>query len=174
MLGYWCTEVPVSWGTWVPGSLSPGVPVILGYLSTGVPAPPLPRLLQTLPSCHKTIQRAEVASVLLCSIRFSFACGFSQITGKKQDFPWRFSVFSALHTWEARLLVPFSKQGRSHLHQRLEFCDTENLEIFLEFNKGGGFEKNQSLLLQCRKQFQPPILCVALLLRGLPQILLAM
>lgn len=75
---------------------------------------------------------------------------------------------------EAGPQVPFAKQGRSHLHQSLELSNTENLEIFLEFNEGSGV-KNQGLMLQCsgRKQFQPPALCAALLLGGLSQILLA-
>ncbi|XP_041331284.1 TMF-regulated nuclear protein 1-like [Pyrgilauda ruficollis] len=56
-------------------------------------------------------------------------------TGK--DFPWRFSVLSALHMQEAGPQVPFAKQGRSHLHQSLELSNTENLEIFLEFKEEG-------------------------------------
>lgn len=94
--------------------------------------------------------------------------------GERHDFPWRFSVFSVLHMQEACPRVPFTKQGRNHLHQSLELSDTENLEIFLEFNECGG-GKNQSLLLRCncRKQFQPPALRAALLLGGLSLILLA-
>lgn len=58
-----------------------------------------------------------------------------QTLSKRQDSPWRFSVFSVLHRQEACWRVPFAKQGRSHLHQGLELSNTENLEIILEFNK---------------------------------------
>lgn len=47
--GYLCAGAPAFWGTCVQG-----------HLYARVPVPPLPRLLQKLPSCQKTLQRDEV------------------------------------------------------------------------------------------------------------------
>lgn len=64
---------------------------------------------------------------------FLFRLPVFQTAGKRQDFPWGFCVFSVQRRWD-----PFTKWGRSHLHPSLEPSNTENVVMFLGFNKWGG------------------------------------
>lgn len=57
--------------------------------------------------------------------------------------------------------VPFAKQGRSHLQQSLQLRDTENLDIFLEFNEPGGkSEFVAAMPLQKTVSASHPVCCV--------------
>lgn len=58
--------------------------------------------------------------------------------------------------------VPVAKQGRSLLHQSLELSNTENLEIFLEFNKGAAYKSEFDAAVQWWKTVSAscPVCCI--------------